>query len=581
MQSYLQYRRFGAELHALQERGGEQFHRQHSCNLQDRVSLHRTLTSGHFKHAALGDQFYLPAPSSVGQLGHLEQKQSPNDSNITQLDAGGGFGPDLDGVEVRDGTTKEGRNNQVFVVHFVHNDPDNPQNWSVTSRVLCILQVAMIGFLTLTSSSIDAAVAPQAADALHVSEVAESLATAMWLIGSGIGSMIVGPFSETFGRSPVYLGSITFFMIFEMAAALSPNIAAQIIFRFLVGLFASPPLVCGGGTISDLFNPLDKTWAFSIYAIIGFGGPMLGPVIGSYVYIWIWRWTDWVTLIMAGIVLVINLCFLPETHPAILQAWKARQLRHLTSDDRYQAQSEISQISFQQRMMHALTRPFVLGMEAIVVAISIYLTIIWTVLFIFLDGYPIIFQQTYKLSQGITNLLFLAMYVGVLCAVPLVYVVYRLTKRDMAKHTTPEGSSKLRAETRQYFAMLGGGWAVPVSLLWMAWTSYPSISIWCPLISTALFGFGLITIFQSAYLYVIDAYEVNAASALGFATITRYVVSGGVTVAGVPFFHNVSHHWVLTILGVFSLFFGTPVPYLLYKYGPQLRERSANAVNKG
>lgn len=119
---------------------------------------------------------------------------------------------------------------------------------------------------------------------------------------------------------------------------------------------------------------------------------MLGPVIGSYLYIWIWRWTDWITLIMAGIVFVVNLCFLPETHSAILQAWKARQLRHLTSDDRYQAQSEISQISFRQRVKHALTRPFVLGMEAIVVAISIYLTIIWTVFFIFLDGYPIIFQ---------------------------------------------------------------------------------------------------------------------------------------------------------------------------------------------
>ena len=86
--------------------------------------------------------------------------------------------------------------------------------------------------------------------------------------------MVVGPFSETFGRSPVYLVSIAFFMIFEMASALSPNIAAQIVFRFLVGLFASPPLVCGGGSISDLFNPLDKTWAFSLYAMIGFvSGP--------------------------------------------------------------------------------------------------------------------------------------------------------------------------------------------------------------------------------------------------------------------------------------------------------------------
>ena len=307
---------------------------------------------------------------------------------------------------------------------------------------------------------------------------------------------------------------------------------------------------------------------------------MLGPVIGSYVYVWIWRWTDWITLIMAGVVFVINLSFLPETHPAILQAWKAQQLRHLTSDDRYQAQSEISQVGFWQRLRHALVRPFVLGMEPIVIAISIYLTIIWTVLFIFLDGYPSIFQQTYKLSEGITNLLFLAMYVGVLSAIPLVFVVYYLTKKEMAEQTNANGSSKLRAETRHYFAMFGGGWAVPVSLFWMAWTSYASISIWSPLVSTAFFGFGLITIFLSAYMYVIDAYEVNAASALGFATVTRYMVSGGVTVAGVPFFHNVSHHWVLTILAVVSLLLGAPVPYLLYTYGPQLRKRSANAVNK-
>ena len=37
----------------------------------------------------------------------------------------------------------------------------------------------MIGFLTLTSSSIDAAIAPQAADTLHVSDVVESLTTGM------------------------------------------------------------------------------------------------------------------------------------------------------------------------------------------------------------------------------------------------------------------------------------------------------------------------------------------------------------------------------------------------------------------
>lgn len=307
---------------------------------------------------------------------------------------------------------------------------------------------------------------------------------------------------------------------------------------------------------------------------------MLGPVVCSYVYVWHWRWADWVTFIMGALVFLIITLFLPETHPATIQAWKAKQLRNTTGDDRYRAPSELTNVTFWHRLGHALTRPFVLGMEPIVIAISAYLTIIWTVLFIFLDGYISIFQDTYKISQGLTNVLFVAMYVGVLLSIPMVIFVYYLTKKDVAKHKTSDDKGKIRSETRQYFAMYGGGWTVPVSLFWMAWTSRSDISIWSPLISTTFFGFGLITIFFSSYLYVIDAYEVNAASALAFTTVTRYVVSGAVTIAGVPFFENVAHHWVLTILALVSLVLGAPVPYLLYWYGPALRRRSTNAVNK-
>ena len=82
--------------------------------------------------------------------------------------------------------------------------------------------------------------------------------------------MVAGPFSETFGRNPVYIGSMIIFMIFTMATALSPNLGAQLTFRFFVGFFASPPLVCGGGTISDLWSSLEKTWAFSVFAIPAF-----------------------------------------------------------------------------------------------------------------------------------------------------------------------------------------------------------------------------------------------------------------------------------------------------------------------
>jgi len=39
-------------------------------------------------------------------------------------------------------------------------------------------------------------------------------------------------------------------------------------------------------------------------------------------------------------------------------------------------------------------------------------------------------------------------------------------------------------------------------------------------------------------------------------------------------------HWTLTILGGISALL-VPVPYIFYKYGKQLRQRSKYAVNSG
>ena len=85
---------------------------------------------------------------------------------------------------------------------------------------------------------------------------------------------------------------------------------------------------------------------------------------------------------------------------------------------------------------------------------------------------------------------------------------------------------------------------------------------------------------MTTYMYVIDAYQVNAASALTFATVVRYLVSGGLTVAGIPFYENVGSHWTLTILGVVAVMLA-PAPYVLYKWGPVIREKSKYSVYNG
>ena len=125
--------------------------------------------------------------------------------------------------------------------------------------------------------------------------------------------------------------------------------------------------------------------------------------------------------------------------------------------------------------------------------------------------------------------------------------------------------------------MLGGSVAIPISLFWMAWTSYPDISLWSPLIASVVFGFGILCVFITSYQYIIDSYEVYSASALAFATLIRYVASGGMVVVGIPFYENLGVHYTLTILACISAAVA-PLPYLFWIYGPAIRKKSKYAI---
>ncbi|KAK9356413.1 major facilitator superfamily domain-containing protein [Lipomyces doorenjongii] len=490
------------------------------------------------------------------------------------------MGHALNGIQVRDRTTLEGKGGRVFIVGWDGEcDPANPHNFSKARRVMTTLIVAAVGFVVGMASSIDSAVLPQAASDFGVSEVAESLATGIYLIGYSVGALFAGPFSETLGRNMIYISTLGLFSIFIMASALAPNFGAQVVFRFLAGFFGSTPLVCAGGSIADMWDPVEKTYGFPIFAIAGFGGPVLGPVIGGYVgvgHIGSWRWTEWISLITAGLVLSLVVLFQPETYAPILLKWKARHLREITGDDRYRGELEITHNTFWTRMKIALSRPFTMLTEPIIILMALYLTVLYIVLFTFLDGYTFIFADIYGISQGLTNTIFVAMFVGMLLATVLVPPLYRHTKKDMAS-VLAKGGSHIDPEIRLWFAMLGGSMSIPISLFWMGWTDFVSISIWSPIISSAMFGYGVICVFLSAYMYIIDSYEVYAASALAFVTLLRYACAGGMTVVGISFYKNMGTHWTLTILGCISMPLA-PIPYIFYKWGYLIRRHSRHAV---
>jgi hypothetical protein len=181
---------------------------------------------------------------------------------------------------------------------------------------------------------------------------------------------------------------------------------------------------------------------------------------------------------LAGLVLSLIVLFQHETYPPLLLKWKAQHLRRITGDDRFRAELEINKATLWTRLKISLGRPFLFMTETIVVLMALYLTILYIVLFTFLDGYTYIFSDTYGTGQGLTNVIFVGIFVGIVLAAPLVPVAYSKTKQDVEEHKSENGSH-INPEVRLWFAMLGAP-AVPISLFWMGWTAYVSfpIPIW-------------------------------------------------------------------------------------------------------
>lgn len=480
----------------------------------------------------------------------------------------------------------------TFVVGWKEGDALNPQNWSERSKWACTLAVCLLTLAITIPSSIDAPVADQFDEHFAVNAEAGSMTTGMYLIGLGVGALFAGTISETFGRNVIYLTTFIIFMIFIMAKALAPNYGSAIVFRFLSGFFGSTPLTAAGGTIADMWSPLQMIYVVPVGAMTAYAGPIVGPILGAYLPNIGFRWSDWLSLIIAGAVLLYVTLFQPETYQPVLLEWRAKHLREQTGDARYQTATQTT-THLATRLLVNIYRPFAfVSTEPVIQIFTFYLLIVYFVLFTFLNGYPYIFAQTYGISVSLTFILWVALLVGDLAALPLIPIVYK-----WAVQAAKEG--KLAPEYCLWYGMLGGSFALPISLWWMAWTCYvssplfllrsqmdgrisrseqPSVSIWAPIIGSVLFGYGLVTIFAMTFLYTCFMYGAQSASALAFMTSVRYIIAGAILPASVPMYQRLGPHLALTIPAALATAM-IPVPYILYKYGPKIRAASKNSMH--
>ena len=120
-------------------------------------------------------------------------------------------------------------------------------------------------------------------------------------------------FSETLGRRAIYLTSFSLFLLWNVLAALSDNIAMLIIMRTLGGGASASVQTVGAGTIADIWHVTERGRAMGIFYLGPLCGPLLGPIVGGVLTDKLgWRSNQWFLAIYGGVLLLFLFFALPE-----------------------------------------------------------------------------------------------------------------------------------------------------------------------------------------------------------------------------------------------------------------------------
>jgi hypothetical protein len=259
----------------------------------------------------------------------------------------------------------------------------------------------------------------------------------------------------------------------------------------------------------------------------------------------------------------------PETYAPVILDRRAKKMRKETGDAKFVTEKDLDTRPFGERLRIILLRPFqLLFLEPIVFLISLYMSVLYGLLYMFFVAYPIIYVNGKGWSEGSTGLMFIPLALGVLMSAacsPFVNKHY-LSLCARAPNGKPPAEARL-------IPMMFSCWFIPIGLFIFAWTSYPNVHWIGPAIGGWPVGFGFIFLYNSANNYLVDTYQHQAASALAAKTCIRSFWGASVVLFTEQMYNRLGYQWASTLLAFIALLCCL-IPYVFYFKGAAIRKRS-------
>lgn len=289
-----------------------------------------------------------------------------------------------------------------------------------------------------------------------------------------------------------------------------------------------------------------------------------------------WRTVFWALLGINGglwLILVAALWGNETRHTTILRREASRVAKRQRHENENENGMHLTPATPKHRspkeIIHvALTRPFrFLFTEAIVIFGALYNGFLYGLSFLF----NVVFVQVFGRNHGFgtfgVGCAFLGIAVGISLG-PLTNLWQERHYQRAIRGVKGENVPEARVQLAKLAALV-----FPVSIFCFAWTTDTSVHPLVPIVASAFWGWSFYTLILMTFQYTEDAYRVFSASALAGIGLVRNIAGAAFPMFGQQLFAKLGYQWGASLLGLIAIVLA-PIPFVLERYGVELRKRS-------
>jgi MFS family permease len=183
--------------------------------------------------------------------------------------------------------------------------------------------------------------------------------------------------------------------------------------------------------------------------------------------------------------------FLRETYGRTLLYQKAKRLRKETGNPNLRSALDLG-LTHEELFKKSIFRPVkMLIFSPIVLALSVYMSFVYGLLYLLFTTITSVFVKTYGFSQGLSGLAFLGLGIGMMIG---------LVMFGAASDRILKSLSAVNGVTKPEYRlppMIPAAIILPIGVFIYGWTTHFAVQWMVPIIGTALVGIGMIGSFVS------------------------------------------------------------------------------------